>query len=60
MESMVLVGAEQLSSAMYSLRSTAERMQQASASYEYAIQRQQQFMDDWLQRFEAVLNASKG
>jgi hypothetical protein len=59
METMVLMGAEELSRAMYSLREVAEKMQQAAGSYEFAVQQNQRFMDDWLQRFEEAIKGAK-
>ena len=55
MDSMILIGAEEVSSAARQLRSAAEQINQATANLEGAIFRQQQFMDDWLMRFEEVL-----
>lgn len=55
METMVLVGAEQLTSALHSLRDVAHTIQQAVSAQEYALTQHQAFMNDWLSRFEQIL-----
>jgi hypothetical protein len=53
-----LLGAEQVQNAASYMRSAAEEMTRAATWMEESLQRQRNFMDDWLARFEQVLNAS--
>ena len=45
----------QVQSAANSMRSAAEEMQRAASAMDYTMERQRQFMDDWLFRLEAAL-----
>ncbi len=51
-----LMGAEQVSSAGYTMRDAAHEMQRAAGSLDYSLQAHQRFMDDWLQRFQGALD----
>lgn len=55
MESISLMGSEEVQRAGYAIKSAAESMQQAASSIDESLRRHQMFMDDWLFRFEAVL-----
>lgn len=55
---MHLIGSEQVQSAGSEMRRAAEDMQRAASSFYGTMQQHQRFMDDWLQRFEAVLVAA--
>jgi hypothetical protein len=55
MDSIYLMGAEDVSSAASSIRLAAEGMQSAASWMTEALQQHQRFLDDWLARFEAVL-----
>ena len=59
MNTTVLVGAESVERAAARISSAAEQMNAASTSIQFALHRHQQWMDDWLQRFEAVLAATE-
>lgn len=50
-----LMGAEDVSRAGSRMASAAEQMSRAAGSIDDALQRHQQFLDDWLMRFEAVM-----
>ena len=53
-----LLGAEQVSSAGSQMSRAADRMQSAASSIDQSLFQHQRFMDDWLQRFEAILTES--
>lgn len=54
-----LIGAEDVSRAGNSIRSAAEEMNRAASNMEDVMQRQRQFMDDWLIHFADVLEAAR-
>lgn len=56
METVLLVGAEEVSSAARSMRSAADTMQSAANSICYALEEHQRFMTNWLQEFTAALD----
>lgn len=51
-----LMGADDVKSAGYTMRAAAMQMQQAASSIEYVLGRHEQFLDDWLLRFESALD----
>lgn len=53
-----LLGAEQVQSAANMMKHAAEEMLRAAGYLDDVMQRNQRFMDDWLARFEAVLNTT--
>lgn len=55
-EHIVLLGAEEVSRAAYTIRDAAEQMSRVSGWNEENAQRQRVFMDEWLQRFEAAVD----
>ena len=55
MNSIVLIGAEDVRSAGYTIQSAAADMKQAVINLEGVLFQHQRFMDDWLQRFEYIL-----
>lgn len=59
-EYMHLVGAEQMQAAARLMDQAADRMQSAASSLDGALERHHRFMDDWLQRFEAVAALNTG
>jgi len=59
-EYITLLGAEQVQSAGCSMRDAGVRMQSAASSIEDSIQRHERFLDDWLTRFEIVVDKLKG
>lgn len=54
-EHVILIGAEDVRSAGNTISHAAEEMKQAVRNFDYTLDRHHLFMDDWLQRFEAVL-----
>lgn len=58
MTTTVLVGADDVRSAGYVIERAAGEMKAAAASFEAVFARHQQFMGEWLQRFEEVLRSS--
>ena len=56
MESMVLMGAEQVGRAGHNMSSAAEQMNRAAGQIDEALRQHQRFLDDWLLRFEALIS----
>lgn len=56
METVHLIGAEDVRSAGNTISGAADEMKRAAGNIDYALQQHQRFMDDWLQRFEAVVD----
>ena len=54
-----LVGAEAVQRAANTMLSAAETMNRASENLDDALHRHRLFMDDWLQRLEAVIGAKE-
>jgi hypothetical protein len=50
-----LMGAEEVSRAGHNMQSAASDMRLSVSNLSEVLQQQQRFMDDWLQRLEAVL-----
>jgi hypothetical protein len=50
-----LMGAEDVSRASGGMQTAASEMTRAAGYFDDVMRRQQQFMDDWLCRFEAAL-----
>lgn len=51
----ILVGAEQVERAGYKIAEAADQMMRAAGYMDETMQRHQRFMDDWLSRFEQVI-----
>lgn len=60
MDSMNLIGADDVYKAGYMMQSAAQDMKQAASGIEYAFMRHQSFLEEFLQRFEMILNTEKG
>lgn len=58
METMVLMGSEDVRRAAGQMQDAAQTIGNAASSIEFALRQHQQFLDDWLARFADVL-ASK-
>ena len=58
MDTVLLVGAEQVQSASHTIREAAHSMKQTASHIDYLLQQQRQFLDDWLLRFENILKDS--
>lgn len=56
MENVYLLGSEEVSRAGQAMRAAADDMQRAAMNIDGAFERHQRFLDDWLARFEAVMN----
>jgi hypothetical protein len=54
-----LIGADDVRSAGHQMACAASEMSQAASSFDSVFERQRRFMDDWLQRFESVLEEMK-
>lgn len=50
-----LVGAEDVRSAANTMQSAANTMGSAASSIAFALEQHQRFMDDWLQRFDGLM-----
>ena len=55
MDTMVLLGAEEVGNAARSIAESAQQMRQMPGSLQATLYQHQQWMDDWLARFEEVL-----
>lgn len=53
-ERVQLIGAEDVRSASHTIARAAEDMKQAAMNFDGSLERHQRFLEDWLQRFEAV------
>ena len=54
-----LLGAEDVSKAGYNMMSAAEIISRATANLDDTLERNRQFMTDWLQTFERILSEYK-
>ncbi len=50
-----LIGVEEVSRAGHTMRAAAEDMQRAASSIAHTLEMHQRWMDDWLSRFEGVM-----
>jgi hypothetical protein len=55
MNTMHLLGAEQVERAASSMNAAADKMQQAARDMDYVLGNHQRFMNDWLERLQNVL-----
>jgi hypothetical protein len=55
METMVLLGTEDVKNAGWRMVAAAQEMTRAASQIDEALSRQRQFMDDWLVRFEMLM-----
>lgn len=55
METIVLMGAEDVSRAGHNMSNAAEEMKRAAAQIEDSLFRHQRFLDDWLIRLEQIM-----
>lgn len=60
MEHIYLLGSEQVQTASSQIRSSAEQISRALANFEASLQQHQQWMDNWLLRFEAAMSHQTG
>lgn len=60
MERVLLIGTEDIVRAAYTIKSSADTMLHAAANVEQVFSDQRHFMDDWLIRFESVMNKATG
>jgi hypothetical protein len=58
MDSIYLHGSEDVSRAAGTMRSAAETMTHVASSISFTLEQHQRFMDDWLYRFQQVLENS--
>lgn len=54
-----LLGAEDVRTAANTMRAAAQGMHQASTNIQYALERHQRFLDDWLVRLEAIITSKE-
>jgi hypothetical protein len=59
MDSTVLLGAEDVRAGGNAIERAADRMANAASTIEYALRQHEQFMDDWLRRFQDALETSR-
>ncbi len=55
MDNVYLHGADDVRCAASTISSAAHEMRNAASSIDLSLERHQRFLDDWLQRLEAVL-----
>ena len=55
MERILLVGTEAVESAGHRMEAAAEVMRNAASTYDHATMMHKQYLEDWLQRFEAAV-----
>ena len=55
MESIYLMGSEDVRSAANTMRSAAEEMNRAASYFQSVVEQQQRFMDDWLDRLQTAM-----
>lgn len=55
MDSIHLIGAEDVQRAGHHISVAAEQMGRAAGNIDESLERHRRFLDDWLQRFEQVL-----
>lgn len=60
MERIILIGAEDVANAGHRIASAAETMNRAVSNLDDTLRRNQQFMDEWLGKFEQILADYKG
>ena len=58
-EYITLLGSEDVSRAGYTMRDAAQTMQNAASNMSYTFEQHQRFLDDWLSRFEQVMEKNK-
>jgi phosphoribosylpyrophosphate synthetase len=56
MRDLVLIGADDVRSAGGTIARAAETMSSAASTISSALEQHQRFMEDWLQRFEFVID----
>lgn len=59
MNTVVLVGAEQVSNAGHNIRAAAAEMQSAASLIQSALDQHQRFMQQWLEDFGAIVEKLK-
>lgn len=57
-EYITLLGAEEVASAARSMSSAADRMRDAASEFDSAMARHRDFLDDWLARFEKIVDSA--
>lgn len=58
MESIYLSGSEDVRNAASTISSAADEMKRAASNLEYALQSHERFLDDWLARFQEVIESA--
>jgi hypothetical protein len=53
---LVLIGAEDVARGGRAMQQAAEQMANVSSNIQLVLEAHQRFLDDWLQRFEQILN----
>lgn len=59
MDTITLIGAEDVRAAGRNVQGAAQEMKAAASYIEDSLERHRRFLDDWLQRLEIVLVAGK-
>ena len=58
MDTMLLIGADDVRAGGYAVGRGAQEMKNAAATMDYSLQQHRQWMDEWLMRFESVVQAA--
>ena len=59
METMILVGTEQVQTAANTMREAAHTMGNVSGNLQVVLEANQRFLDDWLLRFEQAMERDR-
>lgn len=59
MNTMILVGSEQVQAAGYQMKEAASSMHGAANNMEHVLLQHQRFMDDWLMRLQNIMEGKK-
>lgn len=59
MQTVILIGAEDVSRAGYVIRDAAQTMSGAASTMSESLERHQRFMEDWLDRYIKLIEAEQ-
>ena len=59
MSNTYLIGADDVARAGHAMSQAADKMQHAASAIEWSLTQHQRFLEDWLQRFETIMNKEK-
>ena len=59
MDTVHLIGGEQVSNAGYAMQRAAKEMTEAASAIEWSLSNHRQWADDWLDRLQAIMSPEK-